>query len=54
MAARSKQDEQGRCRVRAARLRGVFSMGLLVKPDADMSEGDEVSAVAAIQKKTDS
>lgn len=43
LAGRSKQDDQGRCRVRAARLRGVFSMGLLVKPDADMVEGDEVS-----------
>jgi len=32
----------GRARVRAARLRGVFSMGLLVRPDADMMEGDEV------------
>lgn len=39
-----KQDAQGRCRLRAARLRGVFSMGLLVKPGADMAEGDEVRA----------
>jgi len=31
-----------RARVKAIRLRGVFSMGLLVKPDADMAEGDEV------------
>lgn len=33
----------GRARIKAMRLRGVFSMGLLVKPDADMREGDEVS-----------
>lgn len=33
MAARSTPDAEGRCRVRAARLRGVFSMGLLVRPD---------------------
>lgn len=31
-----------RARVKAIRLRGVFSMGLLVKPDADMVEGAEV------------
>jgi RNA ligase (TIGR02306 family) len=31
-----------RARIKAMRLRGVFSMGLLVKPDADMAEGDEV------------
>lgn len=37
-----RQDAQGRCRIRAARLRGVFSMGLLVKPDAGMVEGDDV------------
>lgn len=30
-------------RVRAMRLRGVFSMGLLVRPDADMAEGDVVN-----------
>lgn len=34
----------GRARIKAVRLRGVFSMGLLVKPDTDMVEGDEVSA----------
>lgn len=39
---RSKQNAAGQCRIRAARLRGVFSMGLLVRPDADMAEGDEV------------
>lgn len=29
-------------RIRALRLRGVFSMGLLIKPDADMVEGEDV------------
>ena len=29
-------------RIKAMRLRGVFSMGLLVKPEPDMNEGDEV------------
>ncbi len=38
-----KLDDKGRARIRAMRLRGVFSMGLLVKPGADMIEGDEVS-----------
>lgn len=41
LAARATPKE-GRCRLRAARLRGIFSMGLLVKPDADMGVGDEV------------
>lgn len=42
LADRSKQNADGQCRLRAARLRGVFSMGLLVRPDPDMTEGDEV------------
>lgn len=29
-------------RIRAMRLRGIFSMGLIVRPDADMTEGAEV------------
>lgn len=33
---------RGHRRIRAARLRGVFSMGLLIKPAADMREGDDV------------
>ena len=40
--AQRSNPRDGRCRLRAAKLRGVFSMGLLVKPDADMTEGDEV------------
>lgn len=39
-----KAGPDGVARIRAMRLRGVFSMGLLVKPDTDMGEGDEVSA----------
>lgn len=31
-----------RARIKALRLRGVFSMGLLVKPDADMVNGEDV------------
>jgi RNA ligase (TIGR02306 family) len=37
-----KPNAAGAARIKAMRLRGVFSMGLLVKPDADMAEGDEV------------
>lgn len=37
-----KRLSDGRARIRAARLRGVFSMGLIVKPDPQMIEGDEV------------
>ena len=37
-----KPNADGMSRIKAMRLRGVFSMGLLVKPDADMAEGDEV------------
>lgn len=37
-------------RVSAMRLRGVFSMGLLVKADPEMKEGDDVSSVWGIQK----
>lgn len=40
----SKADADGRYRVRATRLRGEFSMGLLVKPDAAWAAGQEVSA----------
>lgn len=40
--AQRSTPKNGRCRLRAARLRGIFSMGLLVRPDADMVEGDEV------------
>lgn len=40
LASKAKTD--GTYRVKAMRLRGVFSMGLLVRPDADMVEGDEV------------
>jgi len=43
LAEKHFTDADGRVRLRAARLRGVFSMGLLVRPDADMVEGDEVS-----------
>lgn len=32
----------GVARIRAMRLRGIFSMGLIVRPDADMTEGDDV------------
>ena len=33
---------RGHRRIRASRLRGIFSMGLLVKPEPDMAEGDDV------------
>ena len=36
-----KPNAVGMSRIKAMRLRGVFSMGLLVKPDADMTEGEE-------------
>lgn len=35
-------------RVRAMRLRGVFSMGLLVRPDANMAEGEVVNDALGI------
>lgn len=38
-----KAKADGGYRVKALRLRGTFSMGLLVRPDADMSEGDDVT-----------
>jgi RNA ligase (TIGR02306 family) len=37
-------------RIRAARLRGTFSMGLLVKPDPDMREGQNVQEALGITK----
>lgn len=37
-----------RARIKAIRLRGVFSMGLLVKPDVGMVEGDEVREALGI------
>lgn len=37
-------------RIRAARLRGIFSMGLLVKPDPDMVEGQDVRERMRIEK----
>ena len=40
LASKAKAD--GSYRVRAMRLRGVFSMGLLVRPEPDMVEGEEV------------
>lgn len=40
LASKAKSD--GSYRVRAMRLRGVFSMGLLVRPEPDMVEGEEV------------
>jgi RNA ligase (TIGR02306 family) len=38
----SERAKNGPHRVRAMRLRGVFSMGLLIRADPDMVEGDEV------------
>lgn len=40
--AQRSTPKEGRCRLRAARLRGIFSMGLLVRPDLDMAPGEEV------------
>jgi RNA ligase (TIGR02306 family) len=40
LADKAKAD--GRYRIKAMRLRGIFSMGVLVRPDADMVEGEEV------------
>lgn len=40
----------GHGRIRSRRLRGVFSMGLLVKPESDMSEGDDVAERWGITK----
>lgn len=37
-----KAGPDGRARIKAMRLRGVFSMGLIVRPDEDMAEGDDV------------
>jgi len=37
-------------RIRAKRLRGVFSMGLLTRADVGMSEGDDVAAALSITK----
>lgn len=56
LASSHKTDSEGRARIRAARLRGVFSMGLLVPvtmpgeqlPLVPFAEGDEVSAALGI------
>lgn len=37
-----KANGEGKARIRAMRLRGVFSMGLLVKAEDGMTEGDDV------------
>lgn len=42
LADKKRLDPDGRARIRAMRLRGVFSMGLLVRPDDGMNEGDDV------------
>lgn len=44
-----KARPDGFARIKAMRLRGVFSMGLLAKPDDGMAEGDEVSAALGIE-----
>lgn len=41
---------EGHGRIRAKRLRGVFSMGLLSKPEDDMNEGDDVAERWGITK----
>lgn len=46
LADKAKAD--GRARIKAMRLRGVFSMGLLVKPDPGMVCGDVVNDVLGI------
>ena len=38
----------GHNRIKARKLRGIFSMGLLIKPDAGMAEGDDISAALRI------
>jgi RNA ligase (TIGR02306 family) len=44
-------DQSGKpARIKARRLRGVFSMGLLVKPDAGVAEGDDVAEALRIGK----
>lgn len=40
----------GHGRIRAKKLRGTFSMGLLVKPEPDMAEGDDVAERWGITK----
>ncbi len=39
---RHTPDDVRPIRIRAKRLRGIFSMGLLAKPEPDMAEGDEI------------
>lgn len=43
-------DTSGRYRVRAVRLRGVFSMGLLVRPNASWVEGQDVAELLGVGK----
>lgn len=47
--AQRSTPKNGRCRIKAARLRGVFSMGLLVKPDPDMTEEQDVRDLLGIE-----
>jgi len=46
----NQHTKNGKHRVRAMRLRGTFSMGLLVKADADMPEGSDVTERLGITK----
>ncbi len=43
-------DNQIYSRLKAKRLRGIFSMGLLVKPDDTMKEGDNIADTLGIKK----
>lgn len=48
--AERQGSRDGKHRVRAARLRGTFSMGLLVQAEPDMREGDDVRERLGIEK----
>src|SRR3990172_3174159 len=48
--AANQHTKNGKHRVRAMRLRGTFSMGLLAKADPDMTEGTDVTERLGITK----
>lgn len=54
LAGQHSPDPEGRCRVRAMRLRGVFSMGLLIKPtNKELGLADEIAHTHGLRSETD-
>ena len=46
----SKADANGRARIKALKLRGVFSMGLLIPPNQDWSLGSNVREILGVER----